>query len=114
MALPTRWTELQVKSTFSQQLCKRGHTFTHGEIDIDGNDENKQVLPEPLSPHFRNAVGRELRNKCSDLQQISHCAELRGHTLTARPWAEPRDALANVVFIMTLLGRVYFSILQRG
>lgn len=107
-ALQTRWTEVHVNSTFSQAPCKRGHPFTHREIESGGNDKHKQIPSMLLSVHLGDTMGRELRSKCSKPPQISHCTELRGHMLTARLLAQSKDALANLIHIMTLLGRVFF------
>lgn len=107
-ALQARWTEVHVKSTFSQPPCKRGHPLTQGEIESGGNDKHKQIPSVLLSVHLGDTMGRELRSKCCKLLQISHCTKLRGRMLTARLLAQSKDALANLILIQTLLGRVFF------
>lgn len=86
---------------------KAGTPLTRGDIEGGGDGNHKQAPSQLLSAHFRDSFGRELGSKGSP--QISHWTELGGHSLTFRAWAEPRDALADLVLRMTLLSRVYFS-----
>lgn len=75
--------------------------------------QSQTATHRAISAHARDSPGRELRIKCSK-PQVSHWAALRGHTLTARPQAEPRDAFAKLCLIMTLLrSRVSLSPLYR-